>query len=511
MKKISLILILFLVTISIFAQEENLTKKQMYQDFDELVKIIEEGNPQLEVRKIVTGFHQIDTIKSLRKNIDTITNYSSFHKLLNLVLFYCFDAHTREEDTFYPIDNLKNIDTIAIIKQKKYYHSSEYRKKMELNGLYNNFSLNPYYFENNYWLLGKHYLIHKNKIDTIHITNMRLISYNGQNFTKYVEKNCKLGFYYDYQQQKYFYGHRWLKIPSKGILKGKQEGKIIEFNIEDYPGAIIGGVFENQNLDVLFKKIPKIENFLSYPCSDAVFFDKDSILYIYIREMVEDTALCNKIKEITRNKKINKVVIDVRGNRGGSDYAWRNVLQAIIKDTLSYRVKLAYNDSKIMHEMFKYRYTTTGYEAIEWLNNKKMCLIEANMSIKPDSNSINYSGKIYILSDKKTYSAGFSFVNFADQFKHIISIGCPTGQIEGWGIGPQLFQLKNSKFTFRMACTIDILNCNKAIDAYKDFPEILVYPTFEEEMIYPRTSYEYKNEMFLRRFDSMFQKVLELE
>ncbi|MDR2836595.1 MAG: hypothetical protein LBV69_10470 [Bacteroidales bacterium] len=46
---------------------------------------------------------------------------------------------------------------------------------------------------------------------------------------------------------------------------------------------------------------------------------------------------------------------------------------------------------------------------------------------------------------------------------------------------------------------------------YKDFHEVLVYPPFEEETIYPHTGYDYKSEIFLRRFDSMFQKVLELE
>ena len=50
----------------------------MYKDFDQLVKIIEDCNVQLPVRKAATGFDNLAEIKKLRKNIDTVTCNDGF-------------------------------------------------------------------------------------------------------------------------------------------------------------------------------------------------------------------------------------------------------------------------------------------------------------------------------------------------------------------------------------------------------------------------------------------------
>lgn len=519
MSKIFATCIFLFFGLLLYSQEPQLTKNQMYADFDELVQIIEECNPQIEVRKIVTGFHQLDTIISLRKNIDTITDYGSFRNLMNLALFYVFDPHSRETYEYYAFDNLKDIDTAEITKRNEYYSSQEYfqnerRKKGNIcKSMY--FPISPVYLyeDDSYWLLGTNRIVKYDKSDTIFIECMKIISFNDQPFVKYVEENCKDDFRFDYQRLKYYFGGSYgFNLPGNGKLKGMQYGEIIEFNIEDYPVYYLNNVINRNDLEITMSEIPQKPQDVHYDQHNrkVEFFEMDSVLFIYLDQMIVDSAFCNSIKDVAKNKKINKVIIDIRDNFGGNDECWKSVLKAIVKDTLTYNIKLASNNSKMLKNKFKGYNYPNKYERIDWLDNKKFMIFDYKQNIVPDKNSLNYDGKIYVLCNKNTYSAAYSLVNFANQLDQTVTVGSPTGRIEGLGITPPLFQLKNSKFTFRLACTMDIYNCNKAIDVYKDFPEILVFPTALEELIHTRTRYDRKSEEYLRKYDKMFKKVIEL-
>ncbi len=495
---LSLLLLLFVSNLS-FAQEPVLTKKQMYKDFDQLVKIIENCNPQLPVRKAVTGFDNLAAIKKLRKNIDTVNCYDNFYSILNTTLNFVMDGHTQEVDSFMPeYDNLEGIDTFSIRKNAEYYNSEGCKQKY-WEGCRKLFPIKALYHEDNYYFVGDHYFVDKSK-DTLYIHFMKLISYNGQNLEKYVEENCMQS--YEYKRNT-FYTTKGFNIPSKGLLKGEQDGKIYELNLGNYPISILCSL-TNIKLD---STIPTIKP-SRFKNKEVKFFDRDSILYIYLDRMNCSTEFYDKVKEVGKGKKINKVIIDVRDNPGGSDYAWHNLLTAIIKDSIPFHVKLAYCDSKMMDKFYGKK--DVKKERLKWLDNKTYRIMENNWFFVADSNSLNYDGKIYILENEKTFSAAHSLTSYANQIDKIISVGYPTGQMVGLGVLPTLFQLKYSKFTFRLITTIDITNCEKPIDVYQDFPEIEVYPTLEEHLLYPLSGYDTKSEKYLYKYDSMFKKVLEL-
>lgn len=509
MKKLtSIILFALLCTANLsFAQEQTLTKKQMYKDFDQLVKIIEDCNPQYPVRKAITGFDNFAAIKSLRKNIDTITCSNSFNRLLNRAIDLVIDLHTRQDFKFYKeFDNLDGIDTLQIKKMRENYYSPENMNKMQMDYFSKYFSVPAYSYDNNYYMLGNNHIINrKNTNDTLDIHFMRIISYNGQEFSKYVEENYKNKDKWDYKLKKYLLPG-YYNLPNKGILKVEQDGKIFEFELSDYTMAIMGNSIHFVKLDsVPFKKNNERED------KKVVYFNKDSILYIYVGSMIEDNTFYDKIKESGRGKKINKVVIDVRGNGGGSDLVWHKILKAIVRDSLPYNVRVAYNDTKLMRNKLKDYNKYTTVERLKWLDNKKLRVIGGGAYLKPDSNSLNFDGKIYILYDGGTFSAAHSLVTYAEYLDQLVSIGYPTGRMVGFGLMPSLFQLKYSKFTFRLACTMDITNCTKPIDVYHDFPEIEIQPSMEERLLYSDTKYDTKSKEYLYKYDSMFKKVLELE
>lgn len=502
--------IMFLIicaSLNTFAQEPILTKKQMYKDFDQLVKIIEDCNVQLPVRKAVTGFDNFAAIKSLRKNIDTITCSDAFNRLLNRAIDLVIDVHTRQDFKFYKeFDNLDGIDTLQIKKMRDNYYNPENIQKIQMDYYLNYFPVPAIFYNNNYYMLGSNRLINsKNTTDTLDIHFMRLISYNGQDFCKYVEENYNYKDRWDYKLNKYL-TPVYYNIPKKGIVKAEQDGKIYEFDLADYTMSILGSTIYFGKLNsVPFKKKHETED------KKVEYFNKDSILYIYVGSMFEDSAFYDKIKYAGRGKKINKVVIDVRGNGGGSDLVWHKILKAIVRDSLPYNVRVAYNDTKLMRNKLKDFNKYSTVERLKWLDNKKLRVIGGGAYLKPDSNSLNYNGKIYILYNKSTFSAAHSLVTYAEYLDQLVSIGYPTGRMVGFGLMPSLFQLKHSKFTFRLACTMDITNCTKPIDVYHDFPEIEVHQSLEEELLYPNSEYDTKSKEYLYKYDSMFKKVLELE
>ncbi len=81
-KLISLFLLLFHLTV--MAQPQ-LSRDEMHEDFNALLKIIYDGNPQLEVIRQVTGKNIVSEIEALRSQIDTISSFREYFKLVSYV------------------------------------------------------------------------------------------------------------------------------------------------------------------------------------------------------------------------------------------------------------------------------------------------------------------------------------------------------------------------------------------------------------------------------------------
>ena len=72
----------FMLSMSAFSQD-SLTKEQMYEDFDHFCYIMKNANPQLEVRKRVTGVDIMGKIYEKRALIDTISDDRYFFDILS--------------------------------------------------------------------------------------------------------------------------------------------------------------------------------------------------------------------------------------------------------------------------------------------------------------------------------------------------------------------------------------------------------------------------------------------
>jgi hypothetical protein len=131
----------------------------------------------------------------------------------------------------------------------------------------------------------------------------------------------------------------------------------------------------------------------------------------------------------------------------------------------------------------------------------------------PDSNSLQYDRKIYILQNEFVASATGSLLAQAKPFPQFITVGIPTGNLMGVGFSPDAFQLPESKFTFFMEACVDLTDCKTAIDVFHDRPKIEIYPTLDE--IIEMNNYGYflnrRGDEFLFKHDYLFKKILEMK
>ncbi|MEG2070888.1 MAG: hypothetical protein RR034_05890, partial [Bacteroidales bacterium] len=129
----------------------------------------------------------------------------------------------------------------------------------------------------------------------------------------------------------------------------------------------------------------------------------------------------------------------------------------------------------------------------------------------PDSNSLQYKGKIFILQNEEVYSSGHSLTTYASHVEQLVSIGEPSGLLAGFGLSPNLFQLKYSKFSFRIELAIDISNVQKISDIYQDIPEIIITIPAKEKFEYVKDKfYDKQSKDYLHKHDYLFKKNLEM-
>jgi len=516
MKKLFLTFIIISCGFAAHAQDfsPTITQQQMYEDFDELIFILENANPQLPVRKAVTGYNQLDSAKLLRARIDTIQDYYEFIMLCHLATNYMYDIHARMATQCYNQCNDTTIDTEIINKIYTGYNRwlSETRERMgRTQSAY--FPRNPAYIDGDYYLSGVYVLTTKEN-DTLVLKNARIISYNNTPYSDYVKKNSHGtvhgGIRWDFKLNQYYSPGYSAFLRAGELVVENENGDIHAVNLNRYNSFSVLSQLSDTTLahnnDLkYYDRLHRREN-------RVLYFEKDKILYLYLREM-EDLEYGTKVKEFGKDKEIDKIVIDVRGNVGGTDVVWHNLLKAIVADTLIYHPQMAFLNTELMRKRSMTPDSIIEEKTFEWLPETEYFVRNLKPHyFVPDSNSLGYKGKIYVLQDDNVFSAGHSITSYCRHMEQLVSIGEPTGLLAGFGLAPFLFQLKNSKFSFLLEPVIDATNVSSALDVYQDIPEIHIEFSFEEKLKYlDYRRFDVQNENCLYKYDYLFKKVLELE
>ena len=179
---------------------------------------------------------------------------------------------------------------------------------------------------------------------------------------------------------------------------------------------------------------------------------------------LEDGFLEHIIEEI-KTKEIALSVINISGNYGGDDSAWKMVLSILLKDTLHFNYSLGYKDNEIIKKQLG-----PGVEQLErkYLPNTGERFITTKIfdTIVPLGSTKNKPSNIFIIHDEDVYSSAGALLALANQTDKITSIGFPTGWLGGFGSTPFYFKLPGTGIIIRIEPAIDLTSLAKLDDVF---------------------------------------------
>ena len=258
------------------------------------------------------------------------------------------------------------------------------------------------------------------------------------------------------------------------------------------------------------------------------YFERERCLFLKIPAMsVSDREFYLAEMEKCREKQIDLVIFDIRGNGGGSDLLWQPILQNLCAKTLEWEEELAILDNPAAVEAeFKYR---TFYEElpdglawkivednrikrIPFLNNQQFRVKRIRKTMEPSSRSLKLNVPFFILAEN-IYSSAGNFVALARHFDFLTSIG-PRNPISLGEIpDPFFFVLPHSKIVISVEISLDISHVRTAEDILHSEMEVNVEPSFSERLHFFKSNHyacEQDGERKLNCDDPFIKKALQL-
>ena len=502
------------------------TKAQMYEDYDQFLHIVETYCPQIEVR-MKTGYDMMGVLRERREMIEKIRNYWEFIQFMDGSVDAILDMHARRRVWFPGIPHPRfapgqsfydSTGLSAISEGTQMYVRNSYEKNDKWL-----WALGARYLDGQYYCANHFTFINKRENDSICFQNARVIACDRQPVDMYVRNRMfselpASHILWDVKREKYFTD--MLMVDYDNVLKVEEDeknefgyGKVYEF-VPNHYGIKISEI-ANKEIRENYEHYSEI--FAKWPCQFVRYFTEQKILYIYTEQMYkwENYCLADTIKKIGAGKEIDKVIVDVRYNPGGGDGFWYDMLSAIIGKPVWFEYNLALNGNREVMAYFSAEFPTgmvNEYrkDTIPFLDNKVMWVSHGTDTIYPDSNSLGYDGKIYILQGMKTGSAAHSFTSVAWQVPQLVSIGVSTGQMAGFGLNPWGFQLKHSHYTFSFEPALDISGAKSWKETFHCMPEIELEPTLQDvnNEIF---MYLLSPEEYLQKYDYLFKYIMNLK
>jgi peptidase S41-like protein len=471
-----------------------LTRKQMYEDYDRLTSIVEQVIPLMEVNRQIYGVDIRKLLSDNRSRIRQISQTEQFVDLINRTIAACRGSHfwiaSPEKSDYYK----------GFVDDEAYKLADQYYSYCMLVNRGNNIDLPLLYFKGSYYTL---YDVVRNGIT--YRKGMKVLTCNGKTPDEIVRALTQSGISlsWDYDLRKYYTTQFYNYSPLA------RSNSLVAMKLEQMDGTTM-----NLELNVDAKVTCR------RPQSDheaLVALVNSNILYINLPIMDPKVVGFYK-KELLKYKDrpIQKVVVDIRNNGGGSDETWTGLLSLLLKKEMVYYERLGVKKSDINHQYLarhsfgKAMNASGRTEKISFLNNEEFQVLEDSDRISPDANSLKLDCKIFVLSDN-IYSSAGTFMNICKNNGQLVSVGIPNSMILGGGIDPFAFSLPDSKLIFTLEPVIDLTDAKTAKDVHHIDVEVRIVPTLQELLDYYNTGDEVGLETRLIEHDPFFKKVLETD
>ena len=483
-----IVLLLACSTASYCQEIPKLSSKQMLEDYLYLKDFVVNNNPQIHVRKAIQGIDIVNIFNTYEDSVTSCKNTKEFIFLIDKLINLCNDGHL----SFAPYLAYNISHKVGKINSK--YDKFIWRNINE-SSLYGE----KIFIDSSCFFLAGYGRMKKGRLDTVIAPGSEIYSINGITPLEYFNKNrfMRNDYKWDYYN-KYFY-HNIPRLNPNDIKRG------LLYEIINNKNGQISTHFYKKKLiptGTIFGGWPK-----GFYSKSVQYIASNKVLYIRIPKMKNKSYYIREIPQIASKKQVDKVIIDIRSNSGGSDSVWIEVLRHIIKEPIKTNISYAIRNSADIIESLGYIKDSLVEYSGNLFPHNEYRIIEDVEIISPDTNSINYSGNIYILQDDKCYSAAGSLIAMAQYHNFIINIGQQTGTILGRGIDPVIRVLPNSRYCFIMEPVIDITNSKDLIDLFHDSVKIPLRMNLDKwlDIFY---NYDEFDRNFLIKYDPWMEKAL---
>ena len=250
-----------------------------------------------------------------------------------------------------------------------------------------------------------------------------------------------------------------------------------------------------------------------------ILVDK-KIGYISIARMEQNYSkdqikINNFIKEI---KDYPYLIIDIRGNGGGSDSYWsQNIVQPLLNKPLNYEAFLVFRDGEyikpFLQEKLRYREPITSIKDFpkemkypKEINGGFVGYTKLKYEMYPLNNR-EFKGKIYLLVDNGVYSSSESFAAFAKATKWATLVGTTTGG-DGIGFDPCVASMPNSRLVFRFSLDMGLNSDGTVNEETHTIPDIYVEPSYEDMI--KTIQWDNNKDGEINPYDTILNKTLEM-
>lgn len=449
-----------------------LTREQMQADFDFLTQILNNDMPHPAIRRMATGIDIPAETRALRADLDTVTCDAGFHDVLMRTMFLYNDPHC----------SFIGGDSTATAARKRLYAAYRYGYNQKLPLAYG---------DGNYYTLfayadstGKHLIERGTRVT--HVSGIPIDRYMATG-NRRMQNNTR----WDFER-----GKCW----SPDLNDPRTLGLSDRFTLT---------LKQRRPRTVDMTRVHRVSpsgTRTGHGDFKMYYWAEDSILYIRLPQM--DPGRIDWIKnelQKYREAPLAHVVIDVRGNGGGSDAVWRTLLKELIDKPILRPVRLAFsNEENIRYFTQEYTRETLGTDSFFILNNEAY-------RIAPAETSLRYPGPIHVLFDEGCFSSTLSLLSVCQSSNRLISVGTPSGYLAGIGVNPMPVTLPHSQIRFRFPLCVEITGGTDPRSIYRQDVEEPVHVALRDFL---RTQPVFSGEVYgrdhLYHHDPVFRHLLKL-